>query len=113
VLAEGLDQDAGPVLVTIEYEVDAQHREAFLAALVPLARERQRDGGYDWHVFQDSAHPERMLETFLVDSWLEHLRQHERVTRADRALEERVERLARGPSRTTHYLAARPKGRAH
>jgi MFS family permease len=113
VLAEGLDQDAGPVLVTIEYHVDPQHREAFLAALVPLARERQRDGGYDWSVFQDSAHPERMLETFLVDSWLEHLRQHHRVTRADRAVEERAQRFARGPPRITHYLAARPMGPAH
>jgi len=113
VLAAGVDQDAGPVLVAIEYNVDPQHREAFLAALVPLARERQRDGGYDWNVFQDSAHPERMLETFLVDSWLEHLRQHQRVTKADRSIEERVQRLARGPPRITHYIAAKPKGPAH
>ena len=37
----------------------------FLRRARPLARERRRDGAYDWNVFQDTAHPERMLETFL------------------------------------------------
>ena len=112
VLAAGVDQDAGPVLVTIEYHVAAENREAFLAALVPLCHERRRDGAYDWNVFEDTTHPERMIETFLTDSWLDHLRQHQRVTRADRAQEERVQRLAREPPRITHYIAARPRGSA-
>jgi MFS family permease len=110
VLADGVDQDAGPVLVTVEYQVAAEHREQFLQALRPLARERRRDGAYDWKVFHDSADPERMLETFLIDTWIEHLRQHQRVTRADRAVEERVWRFAREPPRITHYIAARPEG---
>jgi len=101
------------VLVTVEYHVPPEHREAFLTALVPLARQRRRDGGYEWNVFQDTAHPERMLETWLVDSWLEHLRQHHRITRADRAIEERVQLLAREPPRITHYIAARPQGSSH
>jgi MFS family permease len=109
VLADGLDKDAGPVLVTIEYHVDAANREAFLAALVPLAYERQRDGAYDWNVFQDTEHPERMIETFLSDSWLDHLRQHGRVTRADQAAEDEVRRLVRAPPRIAHYIAARPQ----
>jgi MFS family permease len=109
VLAEGMDKDAGPVLVTVEYHVAAEKREAFLAALVPLAYERKRDGAYDWNVFQDAAHPERIIETWLSDSWLDHLRQHRRVTRADRAVEERVRSLAREPPRIAHYIAARPK----
>jgi len=45
-----------------------------------------------------------MLETFLVDSWLEHLRQHRRVTNADRAVEEQLGKLAREPPRVTHYI---------
>ena len=113
VLAAGVDEDAGPVLVTVEYDVPPEHREAFLTALVPLARQRRRDGGYEWNVFQDTAHPERMLETWLVDSWLEHLRQHHRITRADRAIEERAQLLAREPPRITHYIAARPQGSSH
>src|SRR5262252_2199162 len=112
VLAAGNQDDAGPVLVTVEYHVAAEHREAFLAAIVPVARERRRDGAYEWHIFHDSAHPERMLETWLVDSWLEHLRQHGRITRPDRAVEERLQRCARGPPRITHYIASRPQPRA-
>jgi len=101
------------VLVTVEYRVAAENREAFLAALVPLARERRRDGGYDWNVFEDTAHPERIIETWLSDTWLDHLRQHQRFTRADRTVEERVQRLAREPPRIAHYIAARPRGSAH
>ena len=107
VLAAGVNDDAGPVLVTVEYHVPAEHREAFLSAMGPLAHERRRDGGYDWNLFQDSAHPERMIETWLVDSWLEHMRQHRRVTRADQASEERVGRFSREAPRITHYVAAR------
>jgi MFS family permease len=110
VLPAGVDQDAGPVLVTVEYHVAPENREAFLAALVPLCRERKRDGAYDWNVFEDTEHPERMIETFLADSWLDHLRQHRRVTKADQSVQDRVDRLAREPSRVTHYIAARPKG---
>jgi len=112
VLPAGMDQNAGPVLVTVEYRVAAENREAFLAALVPLARERRRDGGYDWNVFEDTAHPERIIETWLSDTWLDHLRQHQRFTRADRTVEERVQRLAREPPRIAHYIAARPRGSA-
>jgi MFS family permease len=108
VLAAGVNEDVGPVLVTVEYHVPAEHREAFLSAMGPLARERRRDGGYDWNLFQDAAHPERMIETWLVDSWLEHMRQHRRVTRSDQALEERAGRFAREAPRINHYVAARP-----
>ena len=113
VLPAGVDQNAGPVLVTVEYHVSPENREAFLAALVPLARERRRDGGYDWNVFEDTAHPERIIETWLSDTWLDHLRQHQRFTRADRTVQERVQRLAREPPRIAHYIAARPRGSAH
>jgi MFS family permease len=112
ILAPGVDQNAGPVLVTVEYHVAPEHREAFLEALVALARQRRRDGGYNWNVFEDTGHPERIIETWLSDTWLDHLRQHRRITRADRAIEQRVQQLAREPTRVTHYIAARPQHRA-
>ena len=36
---------------------------------------------------------ERFVETFFVETWAEHLRQHHRVTEQDRATEERVLRF--------------------
>jgi len=108
----GLEDDAGPVLVTIEYAVPAANRAAFLAALRPLARQRRRSGAFAWGIFQDVARADRFLETFLVDSWLEHLRQHERVTVADSALEDRVRGLTSAEPRITHFVAAElPEGR--
>jgi MFS family permease len=106
VLAEAVKGDAGPVLVSIEYRVDLKDREAFIAAVTRLARTRRRDGAYSWGVFQDTAHAGRFVETFLVDSWLEHLRQHERFTRADQALEDRVRSFTQEEPRVTHYIAA-------
>jgi hypothetical protein len=97
------------VLVTVEYRVDSPNRDAFLAALDRVARERRRDGAYAWGVFEDTAVEGRFLETFLVESWLEHLRQHERVTNADRVLEETVRRFqTEGTPKITHFIAAEP-----
>lgn len=101
----GRDADeAGQVMVTVEYRVDAQHREAFLAALPPIARQRRRDGAYDWGMFEDSALPGRFLEVFFVDSWLEHLRQHQRVTVADRHSEQRLRALLSAAPVVTHFI---------
>jgi len=85
VLTREVEQDRGPVLVTVEYRINPQDREPFLAALEKLGHERRRDGAYAWGVFEDAADEGRMVETFLVESWLEHLRQHERVTNANPA----------------------------
>ncbi|MGH7105420.1 MAG: MFS transporter [Acetobacteraceae bacterium] len=98
--------DAGPALVTIEYRIDTANREPFLRALERLSRERRRDGAYAWGAFEDTAEPCRYVETFLVESWLEHLRQHERVTHADRVLQDHVNRYLTMPAKTTHLISA-------
>jgi predicted MFS family arabinose efflux permease/quinol monooxygenase YgiN len=104
---EEIGSSEGPVLVSVEYAVAPAHREAFLNALQTLSRQRRRDGAYRWGVFQDAATPERFVETFLVESWLEHLRQHERVTHADRELEDELRRWTDGPPKVTHLVAAK------
>jgi len=106
VLAQSIDGDRGPVLVTVEYRVLHEHRVAFITALERVEHERRRDGAYAWGVFEDTAEPGRFVETFVVESWLEHLRQHERVTNADRVLQERVHRLLEGTPVVTHLIAA-------
>ena len=95
------------MLVTVEYLHRPQRPRAFLEALDRLSHERRRDGAYAWDVFEDTAQAGRFLETFLVESWQEHLRQHERVTNADRVLEDGVHRFqAEGVPKVTHYIAA-------
>ena len=50
-----------------------------------------------------------MVETFLVESWMEHLRQHERVTNADRVVQAEVDSFHQnGEPKITHLVAAEP-----
>jgi Transmembrane secretion effector len=113
IATEEVGPDQGPVLVTVEYRIERKDRDAFLVALSRLGHERRRDGAYAWGVFEDAAQPGRFLETFLVESWLEHLRQHDRVTNADRALQDAIHRFrTEGPPVVIHWIAAaEPNGR--
>ncbi len=107
ILTHEIGQDRGPVLVTVEYRINPRDREPFLAALEKLGRERRRDGAYAWAVFEDAAKEGRIIETFLVESWLEHLRQHERVTNADRVFQDTVNRFnTEGTPKVTHLISS-------
>ena len=99
--------DRGPVMVTVEYRIDPAQAEAFTRAMQPVHRIRRRDGAFMWELFRDIEHPDRMMECFMVESWIEHLRQHERVTVADRDVLERTRAFHLGsePPRVTHLVA--------
>jgi MFS family permease len=106
IVAEDLQEREGPVMITVEYRVAEKDRDAFLVALERMALERRRDGAYAWAVFEDASEAGRFVETFFVESWLEHLRQHERVTKADSVMQERIERLLLHPAKITHLVTA-------
>jgi MFS family permease len=92
------DLHRGPVLVTVEYTVIPERQAEFVAAIHQYGRIRRRDGAYRWGIFRDTEVADRYLEIFLVNSWAEHLRQHERQTQADREVEQRLSSyLARDP----------------
>jgi MFS family permease len=105
------DRERGPVVVCVEYVTDPNVREVFLAAIKELSNERLRDGAYDWRLVEDAAKPGTYVEMFRLDSWLEHLRQHRRVTNADRTLQEAV-RVAgmKAEPRVRHFIGIRPEG---
>jgi MFS family permease len=101
--------DDGPVLVTVEYRVAEPQQAAFCEAMAAIQIIRRRDGATRWGLFRDAADPERFLETFVVASWAEHLRQHERVTVADRDVEQQAlafQQLGTTPI-VSHFIAAR------
>ncbi len=102
----GSDHEQGPVLVTIEYQIAAENVADFRQALDQLRLARLRDGAIRWDLFRDAENGELFVETFLVESWTEHLRQHERVTEEDRRAET-VVRAFHGPDtrpRVRHLL---------
>ena len=108
ITTHAVEADRGPVMVIVEYRIDPKNRTEFLLALHQSSRERRRDGAYDWGIFEDPADEGRFIETFLTDSWLEHLRLHRRVTKADRISEQAVRRfqIGEGP-KTTHLISAK------
>jgi MFS family permease len=108
VVSHSIEGEDGPVLVTIEYRLArSEDRPAFLAAMDELQHERLRDGASSWGVFEDTSQACRFLETFLVASWTEHLRQHQRVTNADFVVQERLTKLLQGEPQISHFVAPR------
>lgn len=89
VASDGLLANDPPVMVEIEYRLaEGADGRAFVKAIEAYSAERRRDGAYSWAVYQDTADTSVYREVFLVASWSEHMRQHERVTNADRAVQE-------------------------
>jgi Transmembrane secretion effector len=102
----GDGEPAGPVLVTTEYHAVAGHEAELLAALEDARFSRRRTGASSWRVWQDSTAEDRILEQFVVASWDEHLRQHERVSKRDQERYTAIRALTdpARPARVTHWL---------
>jgi quinol monooxygenase YgiN len=101
----------GPVLVTVKYRIDPQRRDEFLASVREIGEERKRDGAFAWGVFEELAEEGRYTETYLIESWLELMHLHERVTNADRRVEDCVSNLLAEPPEVTHLIAPRRASR--
>jgi MFS family permease len=99
--------DAGPILVTVEYDVIAEKTSEFLDAMYKYGRIRRRDGASRWGVYRDLETESRYIETFIVHSWAEHLRQHERLTQADREIEEQLLTYTRSQPTVRHLVSAK------
>jgi len=63
--------------VTVTWEVPPERREEFLEAMVELRRSRRRTGSRGWSLYSDVEAPTRFVESWTVDSWHDHLEQHE------------------------------------
>lgn len=98
--------DRGPVLITVEYNVDRNHTSDFLDAMYQYQRVRRRDGASRWGIFYDTEIPGRYIESFIVHSWGEHERQHARFTVADREIEQRVRNFILGDPKVRHFIYA-------
>jgi len=108
-LAETPEPDSGPVLVTIAYRIRPDKRAEFVAAMQEVGEMRRRNGAYFWQLFHDTGHPARFIECFMDESWLEHLRQHERVSVADREIQRHAKQyLVEGETTTSSHWLAEP-----
>lgn len=110
-VAAPVEEESGPVLVRVEYRIDPADLAEFQRTMHELRRVRLRDGAVRWGLYQDVEDPGRWVELFRVGTWLEHLRQHGRVTMADRALIERARAFHRGegPPTVSHLIRREPE----
>jgi MFS family permease len=109
-LVTTLRADDGPVLVQIDYEIEPQSSDEFRRVMQMVRTIRLRDGGMRWVLLDDLAKPGHFRESFMVESWSEHLRQMERSTLDDAAIEARARSLQidRRAPLIRHFLVTAP-----
>jgi len=111
VFVHPIEDDQGPILMTVEYQIDPKDTAPFLALVHEIGLERKRDGAYAWGVFEDTRASGRIIETFLLHSLLELKHLRARVTKADRIIEEQASAFLKEPRKVTFLVA--PKRHRH
>jgi hypothetical protein len=111
VFVHPIEDDQGPILMTIEYQIDPKDVGPFLALVHEIGLERKRDGAYAWGVFEDTRVSGRIIETFLIHSLLELKHLRTRVTKADRMIEDQARAFLKEPPKVTFLVA--PKRHRH
>jgi len=81
--------EAGRVVVTVEYLIDPARAAAFHLVMHQTRRARLSQGAIAWELLHDIGEPGRYLEQIVDETWTEHLRRFHRATAADMALRER------------------------
>lgn len=104
---DNIAPERGPVMVSIHYRVAAPDLPDFERLLLSMRSIRKRSGAYFWQIFNDVNSPDHYVEMFLVENWLQHMRQQERVTIAEKNVLDQLERFrATGEDyRVRHFIA--------
>ncbi|VVP26852.1 MFS transporter [Pseudomonas fluorescens] len=106
ILVDEANQDRGPVMVTLQYDIAPDQVIPFRQAMEDVRRMRKRNGAFSWGLVQSSKNPRHWQEFFFDESWLEHLRHHGRVTRAEQRIEAAARRFqnVNVPVHIEHFL---------
>ncbi|WP_027574554.1 MFS transporter [Bradyrhizobium sp. WSM1743] len=88
---------SGPLVVEIEYRVAQESARAFHNLMQEVQLYRQRNGAYGWSIARDLADPELWTERYHCPTWLDYLRQRNRWTQSERALDGRAAAFHIGP----------------
>jgi len=101
--------DDGPVMVTLEYQIDPARAAEFSQVMERTRRARLRQGALSWGLFRDVSSPGRYVEYFVDENWLEHQRRLERFTAFDAGLREQrlAFHLGAAPPVLRRYVADR------
>ena len=102
----GWEDAASPALVLVEYLVRPEREGEFLRHLRLVERVRRRTGAVSWSVYRDADQAHRFIESFVLPTWDEHVRQHQRRTVTDALVQaELTEFLQEGAEpQAWHYV---------
>ncbi|UPK20508.1 MFS transporter [Bradyrhizobium sp. 131] len=88
---------SGPLLVEIEYRIARENARAFHNLMQDVQLYRQRSGAYGWSLARNIADPELWTERYHCPTWLDYLRQRNRTTQSERALDLKAAGFHIGP----------------
>lgn len=94
-------------LVTIEYRFDPKLCDEFEHDMRELGRALKSEGMAYWELFQDPADIGHYIEIRIADTWIDHMRQHERVTKNVELMEDGIRTLLKDAPQPviSHYIA--------
>jgi MFS family permease len=91
-----LNPRSGPIIVEIEYRVDAGRAREFYSVMQEVQLTRQRTGAYGWSIARDITDPELWTERYHCPTWHDYLRQRNRPTQAERSLTQSAQEFHTG-----------------
>ena len=105
---------SGPILIMIDYLIDAADIAEFLTVMTERRRIRRRDGARQWALLRDMEHPDQWTESYHVATWNDYLRHNMRRTKADAEVSDILLRLHRGAQPPlVHRMIERQSAHSH
>lgn len=98
-------------LITIEYnKIDPKLSDEFQRNVHELGRMLKSEGMAYWELFQDPADTSHYIEIRIADTWTDHMRQHEYVTKNVQDMENRIRELIKDSPQPiiSHYIGKTP-----
>jgi hypothetical protein len=104
-------QNENQALITIEYKnIDPKLSVKFEQNVHELGRILKSEGMAYWELFQDPTDNSHYIEIRIADTWTDHMRHHERVTKNVQVMEDRIRELIRDCPQPiiSHYIGKSP-----
>jgi MFS family permease len=105
-------QNENQALITIEYnKIDPNLSDEFEQSVHELGRILKSEGMAYWELFQDPADIGHYIEIRIADTWTDHIRQHEYVTKNVQVMENRIRELIKDCPQPiiSHYIGKSPQ----
>src|ERR687898_3391265 len=101
-----LPQSDNQALIIIDYKIDPKLSNEFEKNVLELGRILKSEGMAYWELFQDTLDIGHYREIRIADTWTEHMRQHERVTKNVQIMEDKIRLLLKDCPKpvVSHYI---------